>query len=128
MERAPGFRLSAERSWLRHDAWGDLGRDTGLFMLPSALHFLFTEDTSYAAPVRTDLLAQIATNSIANTTDDTLYQSDRWNFSTLSYNIPLQNGSYNPTLKWAEIFFDRAGNRVFDVVVEGTERISSLDM
>src|SRR5215211_495223 len=61
------------------------------------------------------------TNPIANTADDTLYQTERWGSgSSLSYNIPLTNGTYDLTLKFAEIYFTSAVRRVFDVLVEGT--------
>ena len=69
------------------------------------------------------------TNPIANTADDTLYQTERWGSgSSLSYNIPLTNGTYDLTLKFAEIYFTSAVRRVFDVLVEGTERIANLDV
>jgi ABC-type transporter MlaC component len=64
--------------------------------------------------------------AISNTSDDALYQSERWGAS--SYNIPLANGSYNLTLKFAETFWSAAGLRVFDVVVGGTTMVSNLDI
>jgi len=47
---------------------------------------------------------------------------------TLSYAIPLANGTYDLTLKFAEIYFTSADQRIFDVLVEGVERISNLDI
>ncbi|MGK7895730.1 MAG: malectin domain-containing carbohydrate-binding protein, partial [Xenococcus sp. (in: cyanobacteria)] len=38
------------------------------------------------------------TSSIAKTTDDPLYQTERWQ-KNLSYNIPVENGDYQVTLK-----------------------------
>ena len=63
---------------------------------------------------------------INNTTDDVLYQSERWGAS--SYNIPLANGNYNLTLKFAETYWSAAGKRVFDVVVGGSTMVSNLDI
>ena len=40
------------------------------------------------------------TSSIAGTEDDALYQSER--YGNFSYNIPLSNGSYWVTLKFAD--------------------------
>jgi PKD repeat protein len=65
-------------------------------------------------------------NAIANTTDDTLYQSER--YGNFSYNIPVTNGSYTVTLKFAEVFWTGAGQRVFHVDMEGTRVLSNLDI
>jgi len=64
--------------------------------------------------------------AINGTTDDALYQSERWGAS--SYNIPLANGNYNLTLKFAENYWAAAGKRVFDVTVGGVTKISNLDV
>ena len=64
--------------------------------------------------------------AINGTTDDVLYQTERWGAS--SYNIPLPNGNYNLTLKFAETYWSAAGKRLFDVVVGGTTMISNLDV
>jgi ABC-type transporter MlaC component len=64
--------------------------------------------------------------AINNTTDDALYQTERWGAST--YNIPLANGNYNLTLKFAENYWGAAGKRVFDVAVGGVTMISNLDV
>ena len=67
------------------------------------------------------------TVSIANTQDDTLYQSERYG-SNFSYNIPVENGSYNVNLHFAEIFFSASGERVFDITAEGALAIDNLDI
>ena len=66
------------------------------------------------------------TNAIAGTSDGTLYRTERW--GPFSYALPVPNGSYTVTLKFAEIYWTSVGKRVFDVMVEGTRRISSLDI
>ena len=67
------------------------------------------------------------TAPIANTTDDALYQDERFG-SNFSYAVPLANGNYNVTLKFAENFFDAPGQRVFDVNAEGKLVIDNLDV
>jgi hypothetical protein len=67
------------------------------------------------------------TSPISGTTDDALYQSERFG-SSFSYQIPLTNGNYEVTLMFAEIFFNAAGSRVFNVAIEGTQVISNLDI
>jgi len=68
----------------------------------------------------------IGSVAINGTTDDALYQTERWGAS--SYNIPLANGNYNLTLKFAETYWNAAGKRIFDVSVGGQTVISNLDI
>ena len=65
-------------------------------------------------------------NSIANTEDDNLYNSER--YGNFAYNLPVNNGTYTVTLKLAEIYFSSANQRLFNVRMEGTTVESSLDI
>ncbi|WP_375434032.1 malectin domain-containing carbohydrate-binding protein [uncultured Hymenobacter sp.] len=68
-----------------------------------------------------------STNSpIANTSDDLLYQTER--YGNFSYAIPLPNGTYYVTFKLAEIFWQASQQRQFDVLAENALEISNLDM
>jgi hypothetical protein len=64
---------------------------------------------------------------VANTNDPTLYQSERWGKS-LSYNVPVTNGTYMVTLDFAEMYFNAPGKRVFNVALEGQTVIQNLDI
>ena len=64
---------------------------------------------------------------ISGTTDDPLYQTERWG-NSFSYSIPMVNGDYEVTLMFAEINFNSAGKRVFNVAIEGTQVITNLDI
>lgn len=66
------------------------------------------------------------TSAISNTTDDRVYQSER--YGSFSYNIPVVNGNYQVTLKFAENYWTAAGKRVFSVKVNGQTAISNLDL
>ncbi len=68
------------------------------------------------------------TTAIAGTEDDPLYQTER--FGNFSYNIPLPNGAYAVTLKFAEIYayLYTPGSRMFGVIMEGKEIIKNLDL
>ena len=66
------------------------------------------------------------TAPIAGTNDGILYQSER--YGNFSYNIPVANGSYNVTLKFAEIYAWMKGQRVFSAKIEGREVITNLDL
>ncbi len=73
-------------------------------------------------------------NPIEFTSDDTLYQSER--FGSFAYEIPLPNGAYQVRLHFAEIFWgapggdprDFPGLRVFDVTAEGQLLLDDLDL
>jgi len=65
-------------------------------------------------------------DAIVNTTDDTLYQTER--YGDFTYDIPVADGTYDVRLHFAETFWTANGDRVFDVAVEGTEVISDLDV
>jgi hypothetical protein len=70
--------------------------------------------------------ATIFTDPIADTADDALYQSER--FGSFSYELPLPNGVYELTLRFAEVYFTDPGRRVFDVDVEGATLLDDLDV
>ena len=71
--------------------------------------------------------------SIANTLDDVLYHTERW--ESFSYNIPVPvSGSYLVELYFAEIYYQArissggVGSRVFDVFVEGETVAEQYDI
>jgi len=66
------------------------------------------------------------TASISGTTDDTLYQSER--YGNCSYAATVPNGNYLVTLYFAETYHTAAGSRSFNVIMEGNEVISDLDI
>ncbi|MBD3238977.1 MAG: T9SS type A sorting domain-containing protein [Chitinivibrionales bacterium] len=65
-------------------------------------------------------------NQIDGTTDDELYQSER--FGNFRYEVPMANGSYTLALELAEIYETTTGSRVFDIIVEGDTVVSDLDL
>jgi hypothetical protein len=66
------------------------------------------------------------TNAIGGTTDDKVYQSYR--YGTFSYSIPVTNDSYSLTLKLAELSYSSAGQRVFNIYVEGQSVATNVDV
>lgn len=64
--------------------------------------------------------------AIGGTTEGALYQNER--FGNFSYAIPLANGNYNVTLKFAEIYWTAPGKRVFSVTMNGKTVIGNLDL
>jgi len=73
--------------------------------------------------------------SIANTSDDELYHTER--YGNFSYDFPVSNGDYTVNLHFAEIYFGLAGggsdggvgSRVFNVNIEGGgEELTNYDI
>ncbi|WP_160164147.1 malectin domain-containing carbohydrate-binding protein, partial [Nafulsella turpanensis] len=65
--------------------------------------------------------------NIAGTTDDALYQSERYG-ANFSYDIPVPSGSYLVRLHFAEIYFTAVGQRVFDVTAENNLFLDNFDI
>ncbi len=66
---------------------------------------------------------------ISNTSDVQLYRSGRYNlYYDFSYSIPLPNGAYQLTLKFAEIEYKSVGQRVFDVTINGVKTLANFDI
>jgi len=68
-------------------------------------------------------------SAINGSSDDALYQSERWWNGAGVYKFTVPNGAYDVVLKFAEIYpYTYRGARVFDVRVEGALVRSSLDI
>ncbi len=67
-----------------------------------------------------------STIPIAGTLDDPLYQSER--YGDFGYHVPIANGHYMLTLKFAEIYWGSKNQRLFDIWVEEREALSNLDL
>ena len=73
----------------------------------------------------------VSANPVAGTDKSFLYQTERWNpgdQGDLAYSFDVAPGEYTVRLHFAEIFFTSAGQRVFDVDINGTNVIQSLDL
>jgi lysophospholipase L1-like esterase len=71
--------------------------------------------------------------AISGTTDDALYQTERWDWTTdpeLAYNFTVPNGVYQVRLHFAEIYglTSYPGGRVFDVGIEGDKALDDFDI
>ncbi|MDS0300842.1 malectin domain-containing carbohydrate-binding protein [Halogeometricum sp. S1BR25-6] len=72
-----------------------------------------------------------ATPEIANTQDDELYYTER--YGDFSYAVPVENGEYEVTLQFAELYQGVAndggeGDRVFDASIEGQQVLNDYDI
>ncbi|WP_375436353.1 malectin domain-containing carbohydrate-binding protein [uncultured Hymenobacter sp.] len=64
--------------------------------------------------------------TIAGTPDDALYQTER--YGSFTYNLPVPNGQYTVKLHFAELYWNTAGQRVFNVAAEGTTVLNAYDI
>jgi len=64
--------------------------------------------------------------TVSGTTDNAVYSSER--YGNFSYSIPVANGNYSVTLKFAELYWQATGKRIFDVKINGQTVISNLDL
>jgi hypothetical protein len=69
----------------------------------------------------------VSSNPISGTDAPALYQSERWHSSQLIYEYTVPNGTYQVTLKFAEIYFTSAGQRVFHVDINGQRQLTNFD-
>jgi hypothetical protein len=59
--------------------------------------------------------------------DDALYGTNRWG-SSITADVPVDDGSYDVTLHFAEDYWESDGSRVFDATVEGETVANGLDL
>lgn len=64
--------------------------------------------------------------SIAGTVDDPLYQAERNALDFYRFTVP--NGEYVVTLKFAELFYKKEGQRIYHVDIEGNRVMENFDM
>lgn len=64
---------------------------------------------------------------VSNTLDDFLYQSERYG-ATFQYAFGVTNDTYTVRLKFSELHWTAAGQRVFDVVINGVTVLNEYDI
>ena len=71
-------------------------------------------------------VARFPNNSIADTQEDTLYQTVIWDVK--AYRLKVPNGSYIVTLKFCEPNYDTVDKRLFGVKLQNEKVIDKLDI
>jgi len=66
------------------------------------------------------------THAITNSTAQPLYQYER--YGNVKYQFTVPNGTHTVTLKFAELYWTKAGQRVFNVAINGTTVLSNFDI
>jgi hypothetical protein len=66
---------------------------------------------------------------ISNTDDMIIYQTERWSSETITYSLPLKgDGIYTLILKFSEVYFTRANEKVFDIALGKKTVVKNLDI
>lgn len=65
---------------------------------------------------------------VSNTLTPYLYQTERFHTGSFQYQFYVPNGTYQVTLKFAEIFFNAPGSRVFHVALNGIPQLTNYDI
>ena len=73
-----------------------------------------------------DGMAYTTTDAIANTTNDVLFQSER--YGQFTYRIPVTDASYSLILYFSELYQTVVGAREFNVTVEGQNVLQMVDI
>ncbi len=90
----------------------------------------YVADTDYNAGNQySDTSASIDTSAVTNPAPQAVYQTCRWN-SAFTYTIPnlTPGASYKLRLHWAELTFQGAGQRAFNVAINGNSVLSNFDV
>ena len=65
---------------------------------------------------------------ILGTNDGCLYQTLRFAYGSFGYQFDVPNGVYEVELHFAEVWHRSAGNRAFDVIIEGQTVLDDYDV
>lgn len=76
-----------------------------------------------------DTSTSIDTSGVSNPAPQAVYQTCRWN-SSFTYTIPglTAGATYTVVLDWAELTFQAAGRRVFNVAINGNPVLTNFDV
>lgn len=87
----------------------------------------YEADTGYSSGITSDFGFNFA--SIRHTKDPELYQTERYDTQSFSYQIPVPgDGVYTLVLKFSEVYFGSEGEKIFNVRIGDVEVISDLDI
>jgi acetyl esterase/lipase len=89
--------------------------------------YLAADGTPYAADnAFAGGSTQVSTHAVAGTDDDVLYND--WRYGNFAYHVPVFDGAYTVELQFADTYNTAAGQRVFDVAIEGASVLDAFDI
>lgn len=113
--------------------------DVALAVNAGGGNYTASDGTEYISSSETDVFTGgspfSVTQDIAGTEDDPLYQTELYGGGSSdgapdapNISAPVENGTYEVTLKFAELFQSSNDSRVFDVYVEGDQKLDDYDI
>jgi hypothetical protein len=88
----------------------------------------FSSDQFYSGGTAYSTSNAISTNGVTNAAPAAVYQTERYGDQTYTFNGLTANASYTVRLHFAEIYFNSAGQRVFNVSINGSKVLSNFDI
>jgi hypothetical protein len=88
----------------------------------------FMADAFFSGGTAGSTSAAIDTSGVTNPAPQAVYQTERWNNNTYTFPNLLAGSSYKVRLHFAEIFYNAAGIRVFNVSINGNQVLTNFDI
>jgi fibronectin type 3 domain-containing protein len=88
----------------------------------------YVADVDFSGGNTSSTTATIDTSAVSNPAPQAVYQTER--YGAFTYTIPglTPNATYNVALHFAEIYWSSAGQRTFNVVINGTQVLTNFDI
>eukprot|EP00386_Alphamonas_edax_P013518 GDKI01041738.1.p1 GENE.GDKI01041738.1~~GDKI01041738.1.p1 ORF type:complete len:330 (+),score=93.60 GDKI01041738.1:43-990(+) len=95
--------------------------------IDSALKITYLQDKGYSSGIASDEGKKFS--PMPRVADDTVYQSERYDLKSFSYEIPVRGqGAHTIVLKFSEVYFQAPGEKVFDVSMGGKKTLKNIDI
>lgn len=88
----------------------------------------FMADAFFSGGTAGSTSAAIDTSGVTNPAPQAVYQTERWNNNTYTFPNLIAGTSYKVRLHFAEIFYNAAGIRVFNVFINGAQVLTNFDI
>ena len=88
----------------------------------------FAADAYYSAGNAGSTGAAIDLSAVTNPAPQAVYQSERWGANTYTFSGLVPGANYKVRLHFAEIYYNAAGIRVFNVSIGGTQVLFNYDI
>ena len=89
----------------------------------------FVADTNFVGGTQASpSSATINTSNVTNPAPQAVYQHERYGNMKYTFNGLTTGASYKVRLHWAEIYFNAANSRKFNVLVNGTQVLTNFDI
>jgi hypothetical protein len=88
----------------------------------------FTADSFFSSGTAGSTSAAIDTSGVTNPAPQAVYQTERWNNNTYTFPNLIAGASYKVRLHFAEIYYNAAGIRVFNVFINGAQVLANFDI